>query len=97
MKLPECDKLHRDNMMYALRKIKSNSGKEILLDLWAKIPYLPVPDISSHYSPSYSWGGMFRLTKDYLDFPVYERWVLNEWEQLTEEEFINQIKINWSI
>lgn len=77
--------------------IESNGWRKQIMEFVAKIENMPVPEVfEAGYTPSLEWGAGLRLSRDYLDFEVYEIHNL-QWRQVTEEEFLDWMRIQYSL
>ncbi len=78
-------------------RIISKGWRKQVRDFVAKQPNMPAPDsMHGEYAHILEWGAGLRLSRDYLDFEVYEIHNLH-WRQVTEQEFLDWMRIQYSL
>lgn len=79
-------------------RILSNGWRKQVMDFVKKQPNMPEPDgIEGEYAPSLSWSGGLRLSRDYLDFEVYEIFRAATWRRVTEDEFFVHMRSQYGL
>jgi hypothetical protein len=86
------------NWIDVYNQIISDGWRKQVMAFVKKQPNMPAPDyMHGTYDHTLEWKSGLRLSRDYLDSEVYRIYMLNQWERVDEQEFLQWIRTEYNL